>query len=90
MGTLTITVNDLKSLATELDSLYDGNLEKAVERFDELLFMLFYVDQDVICFQRLQDTAYELKAIRDALKSSDAQLKAKAVEFVPLGMMGQA
>ncbi len=92
----------LTPLLEEITALYDGDLKLAINRMDEILFMLFYVDQEVINFQRIQDTAYEIKYLREGLKKSldlqeaqtqgpqQAPQQKPVVKYVPLGMIGEA
>jgi hypothetical protein len=86
----TITTDCLEPLAKELDLTFDGDLRAAVQRMDEILFMLFYVDQDVINFERIQNAAYDLKAIREGLRASQPKQPVTLTQFIPVGMMGEA
>ena len=86
----TITTESLEPLAKELDLTFDGDLRAAVQRMDEVLFMLFYVDQDVINFERIQNAAYDLKAIREGLCASQPKQPVKTTQFVPVAMTAEA
>jgi hypothetical protein len=86
----TITTDCLEPLAKELDLTFDGDLHIAVQRIDEILFMLFYVDQDVINFERIQNAASDLKAIREGLRASQPKQAYTATQFIPVGMMAEA
>ncbi len=92
------TFSTLTPLLEEITALYDGDLKLAIERMDEILFMLFYVDQEVIKFERIQDTAYEIKYLREGLVKSlalqedqtQAPQQKQAVQFVPMVIVGEA
>lgn len=88
MGYNDITITELEPLVEELNQIYDGNLHSAVDRLDLVLYMLFYVDQDVINFVRIQDTAYEITLIRNCIKKIQQNRAPQDVKLIPIGVMG--
>ena len=75
MSTPTITPADLERLAKELDTLFDGDLSQAAKRMDQILYMLFFVNPDVISREEVEITAYQLRHLRDAFVASINSLK---------------
>ncbi len=82
-----IVPGDLTSLAKELEFMSEGDINNIVDRFDEIIYMLLYIDTEVINLERIKDAAYDLKHIRDSLK---IDLVAKRTQVVPIGVVSVA
>jgi hypothetical protein len=80
-----ITAKQLEPFAEELEMLFDGNLGLAVDRFDELLYILYYIDPEVIPIERVQTSVYEIKQMRDSLKKIVVSNQICPVKYIPLG-----
>ncbi len=87
MPTPKIAPSDLTTLAKELEFMSDGDINNVVDRFDEIIYMLFYIDTEVISLERIKDAAYDLKHIRDSLKKD---VMAKRTQIVPIGVVSVA
>lgn len=82
------TLEQLQPLLNEFDLLYDGKMHLAVQQLDELLFLLFFVDTEVINFERVQNMAYDLRAIRESLNEIAKTQSPKHVKLVPIAGAG--
>lgn len=61
------TTSNLEPFHSELESLYHGNFQSIANDIDELLYMLLFVDTEVVEASKVQDVAYNLKVLKDAL-----------------------
>lgn len=68
MQNLSPTPQHLQPLIEEIERLFDGSFQKAADKVDEVMYMLFYVSPDEFSHQQIQTTAYQLHCIREALK----------------------
>jgi hypothetical protein len=85
-----LNAETLKPLIEEMELLFDGNLQLAVDCFDEVLHALFYVDKEVIPQERIQDIVYNIQHLQKALKQTNRNITSALPCVVTMGVIGQA
>jgi hypothetical protein len=85
-----LTAKTLQPLIEEMELLFDGDLQIAVDCFDEVLHALFYVDKEVIPQERIQDIVYNIQGLQKALKQTNRNLTRALPSVITMGLIGEA
>jgi hypothetical protein len=90
MNEPTLTAKTLQPLIEEMELLFDGDLQIAVDCFDEVLHALFYVDKEVIPQERIQDIVYNIQNLQKALKQTNRNITSALPRVITMGVIGEA
>lgn len=61
-----INEEDLSPLAHHLNEWYGGNISAVCRHLDNILFMLFFLEEEAFSREEVQKAGYALKHLRDS------------------------
>ena len=84
-----LNAQTLTPLIEAMELLFDGDIQIAIDCFDEVLHALFYVDKNVIPQEGIQDIVYNMQHLRKALKQTNRNITSASPSATTMGEIGE-